>query len=184
MTHHTPFSPATHSLPRQGSPSELPVNPYKYARMENGYSQDKLAAVAGVSRHYITRVEQGLYAQPSPKLATALGHTHEYLLSQYSVWQKLARLANNPAVADGVHKFLVGMPLGVLHPHVYLRRGISPSQIAFCITLKVQPSRVDNYEKSKELILPPFLKEAYVDAGVTLGDITAIESRFRGSARR
>ncbi len=160
------------------------TNPYKSRREELGYTQTSLAAVAGLSRHYITRVEQGLYYTPSPKLATALQSNYLELLDAYHSWQRLSRSRNHAPVAEGISKFLtsVQFPRPGRHPHVALRTCISPSQIGFCVLLKVQNSRVNAYESGTTTALPGFLREAYLDCGISGELLREVESRLRGIA--
>ncbi len=160
------------------------TNPYKARREELGQSQVVLSVAAGLSRHYVTRVEQGLYFTPSPKLATALHKKHNVLLEEYHNWQKLSRARNHAPVADGIMKYLdsVQFPRPGKHPHVALRTCIAPSQIGFCVLLKVQPSRVNAYESGDSVLLPAFLKEAYIDCGIPISTLSEVEDRLRGSA--
>lgn len=162
------------------------TNPYKARREDLGLTQPSLASVAGVSRHYVTRVEQGLYNVPSPKLATALDTPQSTLLEEYHSWQRIARAQNHAPVAAGVEKYLTSVqyPRVDRHPHVALRQSIVASQIGFCILLKVQPSRVINYESGDISVLPKFMREAYLDCGITTKQLSSIEERLRGSAVR
>jgi DNA-binding XRE family transcriptional regulator len=162
------------------------INPYKAAREDLGLSQASVAEASNVSRHYVLRVEQGLFHVPSPRLSTTLNISHMELTDTYHEWQHITRALAAPSVAEGVEKYFqsVLVPLQNKHPHIKLRQCITDSQVAFCILLKIQPSRLSAYEKSKGITLPLFLKEAYFDCGVTPEQLNRIESRFRGATLR
>jgi transcriptional regulator with XRE-family HTH domain len=62
-------------------------NPIKLQRMSLGLSQRELAEKAGVSRTLITGTEAGLYANPSPKILTALNMNSTESYRAYDAFQ-------------------------------------------------------------------------------------------------
>jgi DNA-binding XRE family transcriptional regulator len=62
-------------------------NPIKLQRMSLGLSQRELAEKAGVSRTLVTGTEAGLYANPSPKILTALNMNSTESYRAYDAFQ-------------------------------------------------------------------------------------------------
>ena len=173
-------------------------NPYRYLRREAGLTQESLASLTGLSRNYILSVEAGLYNLPSSRLATTLlsrAFTPLFqdefeLLDGYYDWIKKERAVASSSVAPRVSEYLIH-PRSISntrqHPHVSFRiyvvgsRG-APSQIRYCKLIKVQQSIVQNFESGGKSELPLLIKEALIDCGVSIHDVSRIEHAFRTSS--
>lgn len=158
------------------------MNPVAYARFLEGISASKLSKEIGVSKQYISRLEQGLYDNPNGKVmrwaAEVLdkNSSDETEVNQsivtimYNEWQWEERnklkedLGLQPVTLDRYEivseAALTGSPNIVYYHrvfsnwlHVYWR---SPHE--FCVAMKLHPSPVDEYIGGGTYKMPGQLK--------------------------
>lgn len=128
----------------QVSPSS---NPFRRLRAKEGISQYELAARAGVSKHAILRLEQGMYDKPLP---TVLDYflenfrvSEKDLLSDYSDFQIAVREENARLLGDIAN--LIDLPVGT-HPLTFLREHAQLNLTELAKKLCISQTVVFNFE--------------------------------------
>lgn len=166
------------------------MNPVAYARLLEAVSASKLAKELGVSKQYISRLEQGLYDNPNGRVmqwtAEVLDKNSsedvevnqkiaERLYNEWQ-WEERNRIKNDrgiqPLTLDRYEivseAALTGSPNIIYYHrvfsnwlHVYWR---SPHE--FCVDMKLHPSPVDEYIGGGTYKMPSQLKEVLSRLGL------------------
>lgn len=127
--------------------SRSPVNPFKDIRNKANLSQYELARRAGVTKHAVLRLEQGMYTDPLPTLLTFFTGTFNVsrtsLIRQYEEFQVQTRQNNARLLGDFTS---LTPPVGT-HPLTYLREraGFNPTSLAKALCLS--QSTIGYFEK-------------------------------------
>jgi transcriptional regulator with XRE-family HTH domain len=155
------------------------LNPLKTIRTNAGISQIGMAHRLGVSRQYVTRIEQGLYAHLPDEVLTeyaTLGDRPVAVLQeQYEevIWAKRESLVPTCRAVNW-SRFLEALPEN--NGLELLRETLGfNSRISFCIKLAVHPSTVLLFETDRTKKLPTDVVEALLTAGVPSNVIYAID---------
>jgi len=156
------------------------MNPITYARYFSSYSSMALSRKIGVSRQYLSRVEQGLYDKPNEKLlswATETLNSHldkpvtsDAVMQLYREWQWQQRESNklNKAVRplEVSEHDLVSQPSfrhhGVIYYHKVFTQWRSDywnSSHSFCVDMCLHPGPVTEYEEGETYTMPNQLKK-------------------------
>lgn len=130
-------------------------------RRRTGLSQERLAELLDVSRHYVIRLEQGIYRRPSKetlaKLASILRVTEAQLLSDYFEFQREKR----KEFAEKFENFnSLTAYSGTKHPLVYWRETQGLSRIGLCKELCIHQDSLRDYELQLQTHIPEQLEEA------------------------
>jgi len=160
------------------------MNPVTYARYLSTYSSTKLAKNLGVSRQYLSRLEQGLYDKPNKEVVdwtteTINSHldkpvTGEMIEQLYREWQwqqresvKLNKALLPVAITD-YHR--VAQPSFREHGIIYYyqafrqwREDYWVSAHAFCVDMCLHPSPVAEYEEGSTITMPNQLKKVLTE---------------------
>lgn len=155
------------------------LNPLRECRMILGLNMSELGAVAGVSRQYVNRLENGVYVKPNETIVKHLAECSDIevglLEAAYYKWQKEKRcgIAQN-----------LGLPpvrlTDVSRPYYTnfkrWRQTFWTSTEKFSKDMCVNPSLVNPYEIGKLRGMPVQLKEV-------LEDLNLIGEGFKTNAR-
>lgn len=173
------------------------MNPITYARYHYTGSTIKLSKELGISRQYLSRVEQGLYDKPNDKVLnwateTLNRHleksvTNEAVAQLYREWQWQQRESTklNKALRplDISEYDLVSQPSfrhdGIIYYHKVFtqwRGDYWNSSHAFCVDMCLHPSPVAEYEEGSTVTMPNQLKKV-------LGSLNLVGSGFKTSER-
>lgn len=162
-------------------------NPFKQIRQDAKLSQYRLAARAGVSKHAVLRLEQGMFADPLPKLLNFF--VDEFNVSRGSLLHNYRNFQTHTRQSSGlllgpIEEYLDDWinsddpKIYSLHPLVYLRSRarppLNPTQLAksLCISQTV----VTYFEKrpSNQKTVPAQLVEALYEAGYSNEDVMSL----------
>lgn len=173
------------------------MNPISYARYLSAYSTSRLAKNLGVSRQYLSRVEQGLYDKPNKDVVNWTVETinkhldrpvNQVIVEQlYKEWQWQQResVKLNKALAPvAVTEYAkVAQPTyreyGVICYHKVFadwRNDYWHSSHAFCVDMCLHPSPVAEYEEGITATMPSQLKKV-------LTQLDLIGAEFKTSER-
>lgn len=153
------------------------MNPITKARNLSGIPTTRLAKELGVSRQYITRVEQGLYDNVNKKLlnwtADILFEEDEpnstKILEDYNSWQWDHRKSSKDS------KLLRPIEINPYHrPDIIYYHKVFRSwrelywdtTHGFCVDMCLHPSSVNNYEDGSLMKMPPTMKEVLSRLGL------------------
>lgn len=168
------------------------MNPIITARSLSLLSTTALSRQLGVSRQYISRLEQGLYDKPSEKVlewavATINKNrsdpiTVKALTQLYSEWQWQKResarmdLILRPLEVSEFDR--MRMPDRIFYHKIFKnwRSDYWPTAHAFCVSMCVHPSPVANYEDGQTITMPKTLVQV-------LSQMNLIGDNFRTAAR-
>lgn len=142
------------------------ANPVADARLAQSMSGPALAKRLGLSRQYISRVEQGTYSKLNPALqkwtAEALNINLAAVSHRYEVFQKASRIATkerfNPHKLERHGSSLPG--------HVIFERwrsGYWTSPVQFAVAFCVHPDMVQKYEENIVNKMPQQVFEALLE---------------------
>lgn len=164
-------------------------NPFRNIRINAQLTQALLAKRAGVSKHAVLRLEQGMFPDPLPKLLNYYVDTFNVsrtsLLREYAKFQIRQRERAGLLLGDIEHKLFEwanGVDDGQTHPLVYLRLScrpvLNPTELAkrLCISQTV----VTYFEKNaiSQKTVPYQLLLALSQAGYGDDDLLALESAY------
>lgn len=151
-------------------------NPFRKIRTEQGLSQYELAKRAGVSKHAVLRLEQGMYDKPLPSVVSYCLRTtevvHTQLLEDYVSFQVAVREDNSRLLGNILERLEdwsdTHAPVGK-HPLTYLRERehLNTTQLAKCLC--VSQTIISNFEKHpvQQHSVPAQLTIALQDADYT-----------------
>lgn len=165
-----------------------PANPLRQARLEARLSLDQLARKANVSRQLIIRAEQGVYADPPPRLLDVImdlaavevlfGGDREVVYHVYHAFQTATRKANFDRLSKTFD--FRSVPVGV-HPFVdwRLRSGIR-ARIGPAKYYCVHPALLHKYEVQPHLVqsTPGDLQRALRESGYSSELLDALEDAY------
>lgn len=157
------------------------MNPLKRARIYFGLSQRLLADELGITPLAVLRYEQGLYENPSEKLTERL----EVSPDEYRTWRVMHQESQRdnfksvPTINSLIYAAENKHPFTAFREIMTNRAVGKQSQIAFCILLAIHPSVVADYENGKMERMPPLVKEALHNAGVTYSYLEELETLGR-----
>lgn len=160
--------------------SSNPINPFKDIRQRANLSQYELARRAGVTKHAVLRLEQGMFNDPLPTLVAYFTNTFNVsrtsLVRQYEAFQIETRENNARLLGD----LLQTVPQGV-HPLTYLREkaGFNPTSLAKALCLS--QSTIGYFEKRpiSQHTVPEQLIKALHDADYSSDETDWLESAYR-----
>lgn len=179
------------------------MNPVAYARYLSSISTTRLAKELGVSRQYISRLEQGLYDKPNPKLVqwtrdvlnkhveNPLSHGAVEQLYREWQWQKRESVKLNKALRPlTITQYdLVRQPVimdasgsvtsGVVYYYKIFtqwRNDYWTTSHNFCVDMCLHPSPVAEYEEGLTHTMPNNLKKV-------LNELKLIEESFKTNER-
>ncbi len=161
-------------------------HPVRLARLQAGFSQSKLAELAGVQRSALTALEDGRTKRPGPSLLAALAAqfdiSPDVLAEQVEEW--LAKPLE-PSLKPSARN-LLEIPPYVLAQYyrsfAQWRAEIAPSQTAFASMLRLNPAIVRDYENGKYERMPDGLAGQMVKAFGISGDyLVALEGLPRNA---
>lgn len=172
----------------------MSMNPISYARYLSTHSSTSLAKKLGVSRQYISRLEQGLYDKPNDKLlswATEQLNKHlaedkqtnnEAVQQLYREWQWMHRESSKmshiirPLEITEYHK--ARQPNVMYYYKIFAewRSDYWISTHAFCVDFCLHPSPVVDYEEGNTRSMPTSLKEV-------MGKLGLLGSGFKTNER-
>ncbi|MFE1145210.1 hypothetical protein [Streptomyces rochei] len=156
------------------------MNPVSYARYLYTGSTIKLSKELGISRQYLSRVEQGLYDKPNDKILDWTVETlnrslekpvnQDIVLQLYREWQWQQRestklnKALRPLEVTEYAKISQGSyrQHGIVYYHKVFeqwRGDYWPSAHAFCVDMCLHPSPVAEYEEGETITMPNQLKK-------------------------
>lgn len=157
-------------------------NPFRVLRLKQGLSQYQLADRAGVSKHAVLRLEQGMYDKPLPSLIDYFLDTdtlpYQTLIQEYSDFQIATREAN-PRLLGDIAFLLTQCPVGT-HPLTYLRlrNKLNPTELAkrLCISQTI----IVHFEKRSihQHTVPQQLLEALQDADYSEVEIDLFKKSY------
>lgn len=146
------------------------INPIQLARVDLGYTQETLAAVAGVTKIFVQHLEFGMVVNPPYAILKQLRSDDvgfNYLKDAYSIWCCETRDKNSVYFTIPVERFL--------SPHcneygnwLTLRESISESRIGFCKLFCLHPQILSTFEKnwSVRTEFTPGMRELFKEAGI------------------
>lgn len=166
--------------------SSTPVNPFKDIRQRANLSQYELARRAGVTKHAILRLEQGMFNDPLPTLVgyytSTFNVSRTSLVQQYAAFQIATRENNARLLGD----FPINdpdtpsLPVGV-HPLTYLREraGFNPTSLAKALCLS--QSTIGYFEKRpiNQHSVPEQLIHALHDADYSSQETDWLEEAYQ-----
>lgn len=152
-------------------------NPIKIRRLLAGWTQDQLAAYAGVTHDNVVRNEQGLFNSPSPAVLEALvtytGDSEQKIKNEYTAWIAHKRRSEpiRTLVKRNIH--FNGASDLPSHPFYLWRTSIAPgvSRIGFCQMLCVHPATVLKYETGQQRPMPSQIFTALIECGMDSGKV-------------
>lgn len=160
------------------------MNPISYARYLSSYSTTRLAKNLGVSRQYLSRLEQGLYDKPNKEVINWTTETLNKSLDKpvtpaaieqlYREWQWQQRESiklNKALLPVAITDFdRVAQPSfrehGIIYYHRIFRQWRGdywPSAHAFCVDMCLHPSPVTEYEEGQTITMPSQLKKVLLE---------------------
>jgi len=158
------------------------MNPVSYARYLSSLSTTRLAKEIGVSRQYISRLEQGIYDKPSKEMLnwtvkTLNKHlqdpvTHSAVEQLYREWQWQKRESckvNKHLLPVGVTDFDRARQPEIIYYHkIFLqwRQDFWISSHEFCVDMCLHPSPVVDYEEGNTVKMPSNLKVVMTHLGL------------------
>lgn len=134
---------------------DFSTNPLRIAREATGLSQGRLAELLGVSRHFILRVEQGLYEDVPPAVGNFFSNPD--LIYEYHRWQNTRRRLSaedkDLALNDNFFNFHYR---GYRHPLIAWRSENANliARMTFCRAYCLQPAIVERFERGKTASVP------------------------------
>jgi DNA-binding XRE family transcriptional regulator len=163
-------------------------NPFRKFRTELGISQTEFAKRAGVSKHAILRLEQGMYDKPLPSVVEYVTSqsdlTNYSLLKDYEYFQQATR-QDNELIFGAMALRLMNCPVGT-HPLTYLRdlQGLNQTELAkrLCISQTV----INNFESkpATQHTVPLQLLHALRDNGYKHSALVALEEWYEAYRNR
>lgn len=162
-------------------------NPFRKFRNELGLSQTAFGKNAGVSKHAILRLEQGMYDKPLPSVVeyvTSISDlTHYQLSEQYAHYQRAVR-NEEPMIFGSMNLRLQSCPRKV-HPLTYLRELQNLNQTELCKRLCISQTVINNFELKWQTqhTVPKQLLDALRDNGYGSIDLTALEDWYEAFRR-
>ncbi|HET7713274.1 MAG TPA: hypothetical protein VFK94_02295 [Patescibacteria group bacterium] len=171
------------------------VNPLKVLRKDLGYSIDRLASTAHISRQVIMNNEAGQYETPSPALISALDilyeekygenllHAKPHFIKDYHLWQTNTRRSNYGVLVEPLPEMQYTAPLldSPTHPVVYWA---SVSNIPYTRISKlfcVHQGLMDRLKNRHYLMnhLPTAFVDALLEAGYRSATLVELEQYFQ-----
>lgn len=143
-------------------------NPVTQARIETAISSNTLARRLGLSKQYLSRVEQGTYSSLNPALlkwvGNALKWTTESVTQRYVLFQKATRRATIEKIQP--HRLVRNSndPGGLLFER--WRSGYWNSPHAFATDFCIHPDLIQKYEEGITKTMPKQLKAAMIENGI------------------
>lgn len=160
-------------------------HPVRLARIQAGFSQNKLANMVGINRSALTAIEDGRTKRPTPRLvqtlAAALQISPDVLDKEITLWlEKPLSPFLKPSARN-----LLEIPPYVLGQYyrsfAQWRAEIAPTQTAFASMLRINPAIVRDYESGKYLSMPDGLSGKMMQAfGIDGEYLVALEGLPRG----
>lgn len=164
-------------------------NPFRSIRIQAQLTQALLAKKAGVSKHAVLRLEQGMFPDPLPKLLNYYVDTFNVsrlsLIKEYSQFQIRQRERAGKLLGEDLQSALflwANSAAYGMHPLTYLRLScrpvLNPTELAkrLCISQTV----VTYFEKNpvSQKTVPVQLLQALQQAGYEDQDIYALEQAY------
>lgn len=152
------------------------VNPIQRARLQHGYTQEELAAVAGVSKPLIMRIEQGLISNVAWPVLEALypdsALAQSGALDAFDSWRADTRVKNIGYFVNRVEALGAGYSKDHGISWLAFRESIHQSQAGFCKLYCIHPQVMRNFEKPKLVYerteLSKYLKDVFSSAGTEI----------------
>lgn len=160
------------------------IHPWATFRESKGFSQQFIADQLDVSRHYVIRLEQGLFAN-SPdhvlnKLSDLLEVSNDELHATYHLYRHDTREEFGRSYAD--FSYLKNYA-GAVHPLVDYRERNKLSRIGLCKGLCLHPDPINDYEKNKQRGVPRDLIVACNEISWDYGHLENAVTEWRISGR-
>lgn len=129
------------------------INPIVQARINRGYTQDDLAAVANRSKIFIQNLEFGIAGNNIPvrvleELSDSSKSGTKNLQNRYTQWIADTRLTNAEYLIAPVAKFCDYTENELFGDWLALRNAISTSKIGFCKLYCLHPQILATFENS------------------------------------
>ena len=158
------------------------MNPVSYARYLTSFSTTRLAKDLGVSRQYLSRLEQGIYDKPNQEtlnwtVSTLNKHldkpvSHKAVEQLYREWQWQKRESckiNKHLLPLAVTDFDRARQPDIIYYHklfLQWRQDYWISSHEFCVDMCLHPSPVTDYEEGNTHKMPSNLRDVMSQLGL------------------
>lgn len=162
-------------------------NPFRKFRNELGLSQTAFGKSAGVSKHAILRLEQGMYDKPLPSVVEFVVSnsdlTHYQISEAYTSFQRAVREEDH-LIFGAMALRLQSCPRGQ-HPLTYLRNLQGLNQTELCKRLCISQTVINNFELKWQTqhTVPKQLLDALRDNGYHTSALVALEDWYEAFRR-
>jgi transcriptional regulator with XRE-family HTH domain len=141
-------------------------HPWGRYREQAGFTQSEVAELTGNTRHYIIRLEQGLFWHPPDSLLVRLAGLYKIDLGTFEasyyeyVRETRSRFAKEYESFSGYFGILPRPYNKIEHPLVRYRLANNLSRAGLCKGLCLHYGLISDYEANKQRDLPEQLQEA------------------------
>jgi transcriptional regulator with XRE-family HTH domain len=162
------------------------LHPWAKYRRAAGFTQDSVADVLSVSRHYVIRLEQSLFTSPPKSISIKLSELYGIELGIFEAsYYAFVRFKREEFAGKhgSFEKFFTDPYIFKKHPLEFYRDAYSLSRMGLCKGLCLHYDPISEYEKNKQREVPDQLKEACEEIGWDVKPLRRAVADWRTSGR-